>query len=529
MTFRAELALQKYEWARKNAKQLPDLFELNSLSGRVDEIMVLLGTQYDIEEPGLIKAVVSILVTFLPSPEVAFSTSCDLLDRQEWFVAPQTGRHRMKLYSFKTLVKNYLPKSAEDLDNIGGFAEEFLNKIFLDFFMPLLPIPDAAKIFDAFLLEGYKVLHRFGLALLFLCRENIGTNLSGHEFWDIVRRRCHSDIKWSKLHATAYAIGKNTVLSQFSAKNVSLSRAVILKYELEAKIALGESLMNPLNLKFVNSFTKQHGLGSRADKNLDLDSRILNMYSLERLRMFLPETALLNGFKLIFSTERDGWNISTMYTKSDGLYPCLLLIKTLLEESIVGVFITSSISPPSNSIRGDGNCFVCRLDGSSAACYRWIGKIVNASANHSKFTENQFAIFNKSYITIGGSEDSAENALYIDADLSTCFFGSSDTFGNPCLAANGLNGQPAIISAVELFCGTNSVTSAITISGGDYSKRLWKTDKLVGSEKEADTRSFQEHDGAINHEGESLEYNLCQQDDSVSITFQHHQFGDNEV
>ena len=218
-----------------------------------------------------------------------------------------------------------------------------------------------------------------------------------------------------------------------------------------------------------------------------------------------------------------------MYTKSEGLYPCLLLVKTLLEESVVGVFITSAISPPSDNIRGDGNCFVCRLDGSNAACYRWIGKSGHRPAHQSKFTENQFAIFNKSYVMIGGSEDLAENALFIDADLSTCLFGASDTFGNPCLATNGLNGQPAIISAVELFCGAKSISAAILSSGGNYSKRLWQTD-VRSSGKDEDIKP-KELDVSINHKTESSEYNLCQQDDAVGITFQHHHLliGDNDV
>ena len=458
---------------------MPSLFELNTQDDRVDEILILLGGQYDIIEPGLLKPVLAMLTMFLPSPEVIFSTACDILDRQDWFISHNAAKHRMKLYSFRLLVVNFLPKYAEDLLKIDAFDENFLNFIFVDFFCSLLPIPEAAKIFDAFLLEGYKVLFRFGLALIFLCKTFIGTCKTGIEFWNYVRQQClNNEITWARLCLTAYTSGKSSLIDKLSSKSISLTRATILHYELEAKLALGEKLRGPLNLNFRNLFQMKNP--SMAE-DFAIESKILDSKTSERLRMFLPSVNVLEGFKLVFSTTNDGWNLSTLYAKAENLNPCILLVRTLQTSSVVGVFITSAISPPSESIRGDGNCFVCRLDGPEAACYRWIGKkILTSSQTHNRgnktATKDQFAIFSESHIMIGGSADYGENALFIDSELSSCHFGVSDTFGNPQLASNGVNGRAATIADIELFCGTRSVNIEMSDTG-NYSKRVWKSEQ----------------------------------------------------
>jgi hypothetical protein len=186
--------------------------------------------------------------------------------------------------------------------------------------------------------------------------------------------------------------------------------------------------------------------------------------------MFLPQTVNMEGIKLIFSTEKDGWSLSTLYAKSEGLYPCLIIVRTLQNDCLVAAFITTTISPPSGEIRGDGNSFVCRLDGPDAACYRWIGKDKNEELQH-KFTNNQFGVFSEKNIMIGGSREKGENAIFIDSDLSTCFFGVSDTFGNPQLAPNDSNGRSSLVAGVEVLCGVQSISRAQ--ENTDYGKRLW--------------------------------------------------------
>ena len=297
-----DIAIQKHEWAKNNFKDLPDLFDPASANDQTYDIVLMLGSQYDLEEPGLIVPVVGMLSLFIPSPEIVFGTACDILDRQEWFVSPSASRHRMKLFSFRQLVSNFLPKEAAYLESIGAFEDEYLNLIFLDFFMPLLSTMYCAKIFDIFLLEGYKILHRFGLALISLTREKLETDLisTGLEYWNMVKSVFDSgEVVWTKVVSTAFAIGPNA-LSKLSSGTTSLTRAALVRYEVMAKNALGDALHRPLNLNYKDSTKRTSTANVLSANAVEGVSKLLDSNCGARLRMFLPETINLEGFLLPF-------------------------------------------------------------------------------------------------------------------------------------------------------------------------------------------------------------------------------------
>ena len=159
------------------------------------------------------------------------------------------------------------------------------------------------------------------------------------------------------------------------------------------------------------------------------------------------------------------------------------MIRTLTHNAIVGVYITSAISPPSGAVRGDGNSFVCRLDGPEAACYRWVGKqdknvrsvSVDSPTVRGDFTRSQFGLFLESCIMIGGSEVKGENAVHLNGDLSSCLFGASDTFGNEPLAPHDPSGA-AMVGDIEVLCGTKSVNQARATGALSVKRRMWSAD-----------------------------------------------------
>jgi len=64
------------------------------------------------------------------------------------------------------MLRNYLPKTYLSLTTIGALDEKYLNLMFKDFFTEILPENLVLRIVDAYLLEGVKVLYRFGLGLI---------------------------------------------------------------------------------------------------------------------------------------------------------------------------------------------------------------------------------------------------------------------------------------------------------------------------------------------------------------------------
>ena len=74
--------------------------------------------------------------------------------------------NRYNSFAFKEMVKAYLPKTYLSLTTIGALDEKYLNLMFVDFFVEILPENLVLRIVDAYLLEGVKVLYRFGLGLI---------------------------------------------------------------------------------------------------------------------------------------------------------------------------------------------------------------------------------------------------------------------------------------------------------------------------------------------------------------------------
>ena len=210
------------------------------------------------------------------------------------------------------------------------------------------------------------------------------------------------------------------------------------------RIQLGDALKLPLNI-------------GRRDKKAPPDmgefalskvSKIVDPSSAARLRMFLPESCNMEGFRLVFSTANDGWNLDTLYKRTSGMSPCVIILRSLQQHVIVGAYIPVPISPPSNTVRGDGTTLVFRLSGDTSACYRWAGEgggtpgSVNPLLRSS--TQDQFVMCTDSFIILGGSAEHGTNALRIDHELKTCASGPTDTFASPPLAPEEFV-QPFII------------------------------------------------------------------------------------
>lgn len=456
-------AVKRYNWAKEKL-QLKSHSSVDSRrysdeelikDERTHDIMSLLMDQYVLEEPGLIKTFVMILVRIIPSADVCFSTCCDVLARPDWYISPNAVNHRLKLYAFTELVKKYLPKQAAQLEAIGGLQEECLNLLFVEYFFTLLPTPDVARIMDCFLLEGSKIIHRFGLGIIYMYRSVLDFATSGKDFWDTVRIRSHQGLVFEDLYQQAFNIGRSA-LSILSGR-LSLSRAFVGHYEGQARLSLGEALTRPLNLGFV----------SRHKSNmLEKISRILDEQSAARLKMFIPESYLFDGFSLVFSTHRDGWNIDTLYRKTVAMSPCIVLVRSLQARVVIGAFLPVCMSPPSSVVRGTGLTFVCRLNGELAACYRWNAK----GEAEDRATVHQFAMCREDCIIFGGSAEHATNAIRIDAELKTCYCGPSDTFNNPALAPEEPV-QPFIIEELEVLCGKSSASRMMSDEG--YMRSVW--------------------------------------------------------
>jgi hypothetical protein len=78
-----------------------------------------------------------------------------------------------------------MPKTFAALKTIGALDDKYLSTMFVDFFAELLPTSLLLSLMDAYLLEGEKILFRFGLALIHGYKSAIknGEFSTAKEFW----------------------------------------------------------------------------------------------------------------------------------------------------------------------------------------------------------------------------------------------------------------------------------------------------------------------------------------------------------
>lgn len=215
------------------------------------------------------------------------------------------------------------------------------------------------------------------------------------------------------------------------------------------------------------------------------------------LASFLPEISPIDSFQLAYSADEHGWHLGTLYNKVESLYPCILILKAIKSKAVVGAFISTPISPPSNKVmlriniyaskiiqffikyiinirrtficttqepvsiqvRGNGDTFCFRLDGIGKK-YSWVGlDPARSRLNEDDTSLRMFSMCTNSCLLFGSSKKNSQNTLRIDDELNLCSFGCSDTF-NPSsepLISESEESSPFRIQSFEIFCGKYSM------------------------------------------------------------------------
>lgn len=105
-----------------------------------------------------------------------------------YFIPSAAGHHCM-LHTYKELLNKHAPKTFTVLNTIGALDSRYLNLMFVDMFVEILPEHVVLTMMDAYLLEGLKVFYRFGIALVlgYKAQLKAGKYASGSAFWSCVK------------------------------------------------------------------------------------------------------------------------------------------------------------------------------------------------------------------------------------------------------------------------------------------------------------------------------------------------------
>jgi hypothetical protein len=431
------------------------------------QIVPLLMQQFDVKEPALLVPLVRLLSTVLTNSALCFSTCCDILERPGWFSAPDAISYRSKLALFRELTHLSVPKLSVVLNQIGALDDQFLSLFFVDLFSSLLTTEQRYRFvrsspsllspslkllphgqIDIYLLEGAKTIHRFGIGLLKLYKPRLKANqfASGEAFWNSLVSQCGTPTGVDINELVALALDTNKGF--FQRKTVP-SRDTILGIENRIR-SENHFSSTSLQLPVPEELSRTNTV--IGDGIFLQQSRLLDEESCAILNSFLPPGARMEGFELMFATYNDGWSFQGLYSQISHLAPCVLLIKAVESQALVGMYLSTPVSPPSFAITGDGQCFCFRLNGELASKYEWASPAERQrSSNSTSSTWDQFALCAPEYMAFGGSEKHCTNAIRLDNDLSICSTGHSDTYNNPCLVPEE-RGPHWRVMDVEVYC-----------------------------------------------------------------------------
>ncbi|XP_037669805.1 TBC1 domain family member 24 isoform X2 [Choloepus didactylus] len=437
--------------------------------GAVRKVLLCVAHQFpDISFCPVLPAVVALLLHYSLDEAECFEMTCRILacnDPSRKLIDQSFLAFESSCMTFGDLVNKYC-QAAHKL--MVAVADDVLQ-VYSDWQRWLfgeLPLSHFARVFDVFLVEGYKVLYRVALAILkFFHRARAGQPLGPDSVRQDIRlfvRDIAKTVSPEKLLEKAFAI------RLFSRKEIQLLQ-----------------LANEKALKQRGITVKQkRQFVHLAVHTENFHSEIVSVREMRDIWSWVPERFALCQPLLLFSSLQHGYSLSRFYFQCEGHEPTLLLIKTTQKE-VCGAYLSTDWSERSKSggklgFFGTGECFVFRLQ-PEVQRYEWVvikhpelTKVTPAvpldttaaptqlchtvprdpadrlspflAARHFSLpskTEAMFMAGGSDCLIIGGG---GGQALYVDGDLNRGRTGHCDTFNNQPLCSENF-----LIAAVEAW------------------------------------------------------------------------------
>ncbi|NXM30047.1 TBC24 protein, partial [Oxyruncus cristatus] len=447
--------------------------------GAVRKIILCIANQFpDISFCPALPAVIALLLHYSKDEAECFEQVCRILacnDPSKRLIDQTFLAFESSCMTFGDLVNKYC-QAAHKL--MVAVSEDVLE-VYSDWQRWLfgeLPMAYVARVFDVFLVEGYKVLYRVALALLkFFHKVRAGQPMESDSIQQDIRafvRDIAKSVSPERLLEKAFAI------RLFSRKEIQLLQMANEKALQQKGITVKQK-----RCLFCVVFLRQNvHLAVHAE---NFKSEIVSVKEMRDIWSWIPERFALCQPLLLFTTLEHGCSLSRFYSHSEGHEPTLLLIKTTAKE-VCGAYLSTDWSERRRggnklSFFGTGECFVFRLQ-PEVERYEWViikhPELATAgpeAENHSlpapstlssgsgssepsdrlspflsarhfnlpSKTASMFMAGSSECIIVGGGDG---QALYLDADLNHGRTSHCDTFNNQPLCSENFQ-----ISVLEVW------------------------------------------------------------------------------
>ncbi|KAL7753865.1 hypothetical protein RI367_000797 [Sorochytrium milnesiophthora] len=274
-----------------------------------------------------------------------------LADKEKWTFFPMTKKDLSAFnYAFADVINKMHPQLYKHLHEMGSSTTGFWNRWFSDFFIGVFPLHLIFHMIDSFIIEGYKVLLRFGYAYLTLLKDRLMAMNDTRQIRDLFTV-AHFDLDAHELVTLAHSL-------KLSKKQVQLSRAAYF-----AKKGIDTGLHDLGAVSAVKLLPK-----------LSEPSAMMNDDLWMEVWHHVPNRHRIHDLELVFTTKKHGHNLNTFYDMVNERQPSILLVETL-DGEVLGAYC-SGMWPPTpqdrNKFAGTGESFVFGAKPKFKA-YQWVG------------------------------------------------------------------------------------------------------------------------------------------------------------
>ncbi|NXU47846.1 TBC24 protein, partial [Turnix velox] len=285
--------------------------------GAVRKIIVCIANQFpDISFCPALPSVIALLLHYSKDEAECFEQVCRILacnDPSKRLIDQTFLAFESSCMTFGDLVNKYC-QAAHKL--MVAVSEDVLE-VYSDWQRWLfgeLPMVYVARVFDVFLVEGYKVLYRVALALLkFFHKVRAGQPMESDSIQQDIRafvRDIAKSVSPERLLEKAFAI------RLFSRKEIHLLQMANEKALQQKGITVKQKRQNVHLAVHAENFK----------------SEIVSVKEMRDIWSWIPERFALCQPLLLFTTMEHGCSLSRFYSHSEGHEPTLLLIKTTAKE-----------------------------------------------------------------------------------------------------------------------------------------------------------------------------------------------------
>ena len=354
-----------------------------------------------------------------------------------FFLVNQTDHYAI-CRAFTNLFEKYHPKTAKILEENGCqlTSPNALDPIFKRFFIPLLKYEHVLRIMDLYTIDGLKVLFRFGITLLKLCKRALKTTAlqttpkSTNWCWDYIREFTHdSQFDFELLLKKAYGIYGSRLRMRPGIRGRDFLNKIARENEdwVTENIPFGKLISPVKPMSLTTETIKQH-------------HAVLAKKSAIRshLTEWVPSALKSTKLDLIYTTETMGRSLQYFYETVQKARHTITMIEVLNTGHVIGMYASQpwKINPRPF---GDGNSFLFRLS-PDPTCFKWS---INEDTNFNDIENNaeeisfleQIMVAKSDFLSMGGSKDGGFG-LRIDKDLLTGTSSRAEGFNNDPLGAD---------------------------------------------------------------------------------------------